>query len=629
MSRRIESAVPELDLLRFELRINGSPVPLEKIPLELLILLVENRGQLVSREAIIERLWGKDVYLDTEQGINTAIRKIRRAFCDEPENPRFVQTVVGKGYRFVGPITVIGRENENSTPVPSTSTGLALSFRSIPGWLFPSIGVGLILVSLLILPAMVKPGGRERSSVPEIRSIAVLPFENLSGDSEKDYLAEGMTDALLSDLAQIHSLRVISRTSSMHYRGSMKSLPEIAKELNVDAVVEGTLACSGNRARVTAQLIQASTDKHLWADSYERNLEDLIAFQAKVALNIASEISATLSSQEQLRIARNPLIKPEARDAYLRGRYLLNLRDRDNLLRAPYYFRLATEKDPTFAEAYAGLSEAYSACAGWDVLREEGIDEKIEAAAVMAVKLDDNSSAAHTALASYMCTRKDRQGIEREIKRALELNPNNSTAHKLYALYLHLVGKLDSAIEEATRAQDLDPLAAHLSITLGHLFYDARQFDRAIAQFRRAIELDPQLQFLHLNIGWAYARNGMHRQAVREWKAYWDRSPKLSRIVNKAYERSGYQGYLRSLLQENFAHAFSPLRFSSYQRAVILTELGDKNRAFDALATAIQEHDDDLDELQVDSDLDALRADVRFPELVSRCRKENGTSRPF
>jgi tetratricopeptide (TPR) repeat protein len=205
----------------------------------------------------------------------------------------------------------------------------------------------------------------------------------------------------------------------------------------------------------------------------------------------------------------------------------------------------------------------------------------------------------------------------------------NSTAHKLYALYLHLNGQIDSGIEEASRAQDLDPLAAHLSITLGHLLYDARQFDRAIAQFQRAMELDPSLQFLHLNIGWAYARNGMQKEAMKEWKTYWDRSPKISHILEKAYQQSGYRGYLSSLLQEDFAKGWSPMRFSNYQRAVILAELGEKDRAFDALANAIKQQDEDLEELLGDPDLDVLRADARFPDLVSRCRKECGTSRPF
>jgi TolB-like protein len=452
---------------------------------------------------------------------------------------------------------------------------------------------------------------------PGIRSIAVLPFENLSGDPSQDYFADGISDALLTNLAQIHSLRVISRTSSLRYRDSRKSLSEIAKDLNVDAVVEGTFSRSNERVRVTAQLIQAPTDRHIWAEAYDRKVEDILSMQSAIALEVARHVSAVLSSEEQLRLSRSPRITPEAQEAYLRARYLMNLRGRENLIRAPAYFQLAITKDPNFADAYAGLAESYGMLAAWGLADDKEINPKL-AVATKAVELDPESSAAHAAMALYLRSQMDRNGSKREIKRALELNPNNSNAHKLYGFYLAFDGQLQEGIDEEMVAVDLDPLAAHLHISLGHLLSNARQFDSAISHWQKAMELDPNLTFLHLNVGWTYAHKGMQEEAIREWSLYWAKNPEISRILISAYEQFGYQGYLRALLGRDFATAFQPMRWSHYQRAVIFTELGENDLAFESLAKAIDERDMDLDELTVDPDLEKLRSDSRFPGLVAR-----------
>ncbi len=625
------SVIPELDLHRYELRVNGETVRLEKIPMDLLIYLVDNRDRLVTRETIAERLWGKDVYLDTEQGINTAVRKIRQALGDDAEQAQFLQTVVGKGYRFVGPIAVTGNgsspANENiASPDERSPTIIGPNLRQ-RSWPIAVFSIGLLAVLMTVLFAAKFRGLRPDPPITKLafRSIAVLPFENLSGDPEQEYLADGVTDTLLTNLAQIHSLRVISRGSTLQYRGTRKSLPQIARELKVDALVEGTFSRSGDRVRITAQLIEAATDQHLWADVYERNVEDLLRLQSEIALNVATRISATLSSEEQLRLASSRQTQPEAQEAYLRGRYLLSLRGQDNLVRAPYYFQLAVDKDPTFAEAYAGLAESYSTLAAWGLINGEDADAKVGAAAMKAVQLNGNSSAAHTALASYKCTLK-----EREIRHALQLNPSNTTAHKLYGLYLHLTGDFDGAISEETRAQELDPFSAHLRLSLGHVLYDAKQFDRAIIQFQKAIELEPEFHFLYLNIGWAYAHQGQHEAAVKEWSRHWAHTPAVAGVLNRAYEKTGYRGYLRAELGQEFAQAVRPMICpTNYQRAVIYAELGDKDQAFHSLGRAVEQRDDDLAELLVDPDLESLRSDPRFDELVQRCRRECGANRPF
>lgn len=635
MTEPSQPAPLELDTIRYELRLGERVLRLEKIPMELLILLAQKKGQLVGRQEIIDKLWGKDVFLDTEQGINTAIRKIRLALNDNPEHPRFLQTVVGKGYRFVGPITVTPNGSSyasEDTPRPDGQHQTRLAHGRQRPWPIALYSIALLAVLVVVLFVAKFPGVRRSRPTTKlaIRSIAVLPFENLSGDADQEYLADGIADALLTNLAQIHSLRVISRASTLQYRGTHRSLPQIARELNVDALVEGTLSRSGNRVRITAQLIEAATDQHLWADVYERNVEDLLRLQSEIALNVTTRISATLSSEEQLRLASFRQTQPEAQEAYLRGRYLLSLRGQDNLVRAPYYFQLAVDKDPAFAEAYAGLAESYSTLAGWGLIKGADADAKILPAALKAVQLDDNSSAAHTALASFKCTQRDREGVEGEIRRALQLNPSNSTAHKLYGLYLHLTGDFDGAIAEETRAQELDPFSAHLRLSLGHVLYDAKQFDRAIVQFQKAIELEPEFHFLYLNIGWSYAHQGLHEAAVKEWSRHWVHTPAVAGVLNRAYEKWGYRSYLRAELGQEFAKAIRPMIYpTNYQRAVIYAELGEKDHAFSSLAKAVQQHDEDLEELLVDPDLESLRSDPRFDALVQRCRRECGASRPF
>lgn len=357
-----------LDLKRYQIRRNGSVLRIEKIPMEFFILLVEKKCELVSREEIIERLWGKDVFLDTEQGINTAIRKIRLALKDDSEQSRFIQTVVGKGYRFIGPITVVKNGSapteapeEPRLPSPTVfpkATARARRFR---------LKSALAVVALTALTVLLAYGFnffrvRQRLLTRnlQIRSIAVLPLENLSGNPAEDYFAEGMTDELITNLAKVSSLRVISRTSVMRFKGARRPLPEIASALNVDAVVEGSVVRSGNRVRITAQLIYAPTDRHLWAEEYERDQRDVLELQSEVARTIAQGIRATLTPQEQLRLVSRGAVNPQAYEMYLRGRSYWNQRTEAALGKAIDQFSKAIQSDANFAEAYSGLADSYT-----------------------------------------------------------------------------------------------------------------------------------------------------------------------------------------------------------------------------------------------------------------------------
>jgi TolB-like protein/DNA-binding winged helix-turn-helix (wHTH) protein/Tfp pilus assembly protein PilF len=635
----------ELDAVRYELRRGKRVLRLEKIPMELLILLAERKHQLVGRQEIIDKLWGKDVFLDTEQGINTAIRKIRLVLRDDSEDPRFLQTVVGKGYRLVGPITLVGnghKETRERSPGPSGPAANSISRRS-RSWMIIAVIAGVAIFAAGMI-AINNSSWRDRllNRNPGIRSIAVLPLDNLSGDPAQEYFADGMTDALITNLAQIHALRVISRTSAVHYQGSHKSLPEIAKELNVDAVVEGTVSRSGNRVRITAQLIHAATDRHLWAESYERNLGDLLELQGEISLDIAREVSATLTTREQLRLTHSRPVNPEAQEAYLRGRYLLDLRNHENLDKAPQYFQQAIEKDPHFAAAYAGLADCYLFLSNWEHVSEART--KAKAAITSALEIDDGSSEAHTSLGYYRLEyERDPNSIEAEFKRALELNPNNSDAHKYYAFYWMQAGRFDEATAEAMRALDLDPFAPHLNASAGHVFYDARQYDAAIKAWNRAIELDPSLYFWRDGISSADAHQGMYDEAVKEElrffeemyrqkkHTHWEQGLKAAALFKKAYANLGYTGYLRAKLGREFADIMKCGTdcWSPYERAAIHAQLGQKSQAFDALATAVKEQNENLVELTVDPDLESLHSDPRFAELVRTCRAECGSSSPF
>lgn len=633
----------EVDLGRYEVRRGGSVLRLEKIPMELLILLAEKKDQLVSREEIIARLWGKDVFLDTEQGINTAIRKIRLALRDDPEQPQFLQTVVGKGYRFVGAIALIGNgQKETEQPLvepPSTSTKSG-SYRS---WTIAGaiVGIAIAVVVLLVGPRL-----RNRlSRNPGIRSIVVLPLGNLSGDPAQEYFADGMTDALITDLAQIRTLRVISRTSADYYKGLHRSLPEIAKELNVDAVVEGTVSRSGNRVRITAQLIHAPTDRHLWADSYERAVGDVLALQGEIALDIAREVSATLTPREQLRLSHSRPVTSESQEAYFRGRYLLDLRNNGNLDKASEYFQQAIEKDPNFAAAYAGLSDCYLFLVAWEHVSADAVRTRAKAAITKALEIDSGSSEAHTSLAYYKLTyeRWDPSDIETEFKRALELNSNNSDAHKYYSFYLMQAGRFEEATTEAMRALDIDPFAPHLSASAGHVFYEARQYDVAIKAWQRAMEHDPSLYWWHDCVASAYAHRGMYDEAVSEelelleamyrekTHFHWEQGRKVAALFKKGYLISGYPGYLRAKLGSDYAKLMKcgSACWTFYERAAIYAQLGEKDNAFEALTNAVQKQDGDLVELLVDPDLETLHSDPRFEELAHRCRAECGIARPF
>jgi len=473
-SERVHFGVFEADLRSGELRKRGVKIKLHHQPFQILTMLLEHPGEVVTREELKTKLWPLDTFVDFDVGLNSAVKKLRNALGDSAEIPRYVETLPRRGYRFIGLLSdastsqaapryaVAGSvvEEQPSAANEGVATGVSAVSGARRGWVLWAMAV--VAVALLVLLAGLNVRSwRERllarATPIHIRSIAVLPLENLSGDPAQEFLTDGMTDALITDLAQISSLRVISRTSVMRYKGTRKALPEIAKELNVDGIVEGVVVRSADRVRIDAQLIEASTDRHFWARSYERNLGDAIALQNEVAQAIANEIQTKLTPVEQARLAQARPVDPQAYEFYLKGRYFWNKRTDTSAQKGIEYFQQAIQKDPNYALAYAGLADAYIVR---DDLSPEEQYSKAKAMARTALQIDDGLAEAHNAMAmSLFCYDWDWPGAEKEFQRALALNPNYAQAHQWYGHFLRAMGRQNSARAEIKRAHELDPLS--------------------------------------------------------------------------------------------------------------------------------------------------------------------------
>jgi len=473
-SRVVRFGTFEADLATRELRKSGVRIKLHGQPFELLAMLLERPGEAVPREELRQRLWSTDTFVDFDAGVNTAINRLREALGDSAESPRFIETLPRRGYRFIAPV-----EAESSAQPVSHGDPAEPSVSEAPQSAAPvttrihrsrikTLEAGLALVVALII-VLSWLSVRERllghPNPPHVSSLAVLPLANLSGDSGQDFFADGMTEALITDLGKISALRVISRTSVVQYKGTKKPLPEIARELNVDALVEGTVLRSGNHLRITANLLQASPEKHLWAESYESDVGDVLALQGRVAQAIASEIQVKLTPEEQKLLGNAGPVDPQAHDDYLKGRYFCDKDTRVGGDKGIQYFELAIKEAPSDPLGYAGLANCYAMLSwGGDIfvgdLSPAEMMPKTRDAASHALQLDGHLAEAHTSLAAVeMILNWNWAGAEREFKRAIELNPSYSVAHVLYAHYLTAVGRPDESVAEAKRALEQDPLS--------------------------------------------------------------------------------------------------------------------------------------------------------------------------
>ena len=478
---------------------------------------------------------------------------------------------------------------------------------------------GLALVAVVaVLAGLNVAGLRDRlfprwAAPPHIDSIAVLPLENLSHDPNQEYFADGMTEELITNLGKISALRVISRTSVMRYKGTKKPLPEIARELNVDAVVEGAVLRSGNRVRITAQLIQANPEKHLWADSYERDPRDILALQSEVARAITDEIKIKVSPQEQARLARARQVNPQAHELYLKGQYYNNRRDPE---KASDYFKAAINADPTYAPPYAGLAAVYSYLGRFEVLPASEAFSKARAAAEKALELDETLGEAHAALGFTLLSFDwDWTAAEREYKRALELSPSVAPIRSSYGQFLVRMGRHQEAIREARRGVELDPVSPERYVDLGWIYWESRQYDQALEQYRKTLELDPT-QNVSFYFAVAFREKGMYQEAIAEFLQMPDNPVKFGQGGN-AYARAGRVREAREAIRKLKERAKIDFR-GTCMVALVYAGLGEKDQAFEWLEKAYLVRDRGMTFLKIDPGLDPLRSDSRFQDLLRR-----------
>jgi len=621
----------ELDLYSREVRKGGMRIRVQQQPLKLLEILLERPGEMVTREELRTRIWPNESFGDFDQAVNVAVTKLRAALQDSAENPQYVETLPKRGYRFIAPVAIVGGLSPDPTEASARNVsggathdagrvaGMADApphLLSLRGW---KIIAFALLVCLLVLAGWVWRSNRQPSF--SIRSLAVLPLDNLSGDASQDYFADGMTDQLITDLAQISALRVISRTSVMSYKRARKPLPEIARELHVDAVIEGTVLRSGDQVRITAQLIQASADKHLWAKSYEGNLQDTLAVQKSVADDIAEQIRIELTPQERAGLKNVKAVNPEAYEDYLKGRYFWNKRTPDALKKAIDHFNQAIERDSNYAPAYSGLADSYVILGAWQyaVLDPKETYPRAKAAAIKAVELDDTLAEAHISLA--MSTDMfvwDWEAAEREYRRGIELNPGYATGHHWYAEHLSETGRNDEAIAEIRKAESLDPLSLITGADVATLLVIARRYDEAIEHAKKTIELGPDFAVSHFALGMAYEQKGQSDGAIAAFQKAVEFSggntafkSNLAHAYAVAGRRSDAVAILNEL-KDRSKHEF----LNPSEIALIYVGLGQKDQAMVWLEKAYEGRFDPV--ILTWPAFDPLRSDPRFHDLVRR-----------
>ena len=620
-----------MDVRAGELRKHGLRVRLQEQPFQILAMLLEHPGQVVTREELQKKLWPADTFVDFDHGLNKAVNKIRDALGDSAESPRFVETVARRGYRFLAEVKAADAAPGQSPhvappPIPAAETRDRPDLAVTPAATknrAPSLAWKMAVfvpLALIVFFTGWKLHSRYYAATV-IHSLAVLPLESLSNDASQDYFADGMTDELISDLGQLSALRVISRTSVMGYKHAHKPLPQIARELNVDAIVEGTVLRSGDRVRITAQLIDATADKHLWSQSYEGELKDTLALQNQVARAIADQIRIKLNPQEQaaLKIAR--VVNPEAYESYLKGRYFWNKRTPDSLKVALAYFNQAIDEDPNYAQAYSGLADTYALLGDWQyaVMTSKEAFPRAKAAAIKALELDSTLSEAHNSLAfCFDAFDWDLESAGKEFQRSIELNPGYATAHHWYAWHLSLLGRFDEALEEMRKAKNLDPLSLIINADLAELLVIAHFYDESIIQSRATIAMDPNFALAHNQLAQAYLQKHMNVEAIAELQKAVELSggsPTCVANLARAYAASGKTSEAVKLLGDLKNHSNRGYSDAS-EVAVVYAALGDKDQAMHWLEIGYEERFNPGVLLR--PGFNPLRSDQRFQDLLRR-----------
>ncbi|WP_109488589.1 winged helix-turn-helix domain-containing tetratricopeptide repeat protein [Occallatibacter savannae] len=619
----------EFDCITRELKKSGRVMRLEPQPAKVLSVLVHKAGEIVTRQELIRTVWGADTFVDFDQGLNYAIRRIRAALEDDADAPRFLETVPKLGYRLIALIS----SSPNSELEDANHTA-SLPSTTLPRLYWVAIGASvLILVLFLAGPAIISEFRRPSPQIAEpVSSIAVLPLRNLSADPEQEYFSDGMTDELITDLAKSNKLRVTSHTSVERYKNTRVPLPEIAKQLGVDAIIEGTVMRSAGRVRITVQLIDSRSDQHLWADSYERDLNDILKLQDEVATQIASKIGSHIISPTDARMAvrdvsSNPNKQPirplniEAHDAYLKGRYWWHRRGTEAETRGLQFFQRAVDLDPTYAPAWAGIADSYAVMAHHGGLQANEAMPKAETAALKALALDDSLAEAHASLAlikfSYYW---DYATADEEFRRAIELDPNYATAHHWYSHYLVFAGRFEQALSEIQIARQLDPYSVSINTWSALIYYYQGQYERSAAQFRSTLELDPAFgPFVADDLARVYEQQENYPEAIKEHQLEWTAAgrPKDGELLRNAFLAGGPDGYWRrrvSLLKPVGRSGIG----SALQLALVYSHMRDREQTLRWLEYAYQEHSPWINFMARDPEFAWLRTEPQFENLESR-----------
>jgi TolB-like protein len=576
-ARVLRFGIFELDTRAGELRKRGVRLPLQGQPLQVLGTLLQHAGDLVTREELRTQIWQADTFIDFDHSLHNAIARLRETLGDSAETPRYIETLPRRGYRFIGAV-------EEVTSKPP----------------------------------------RQRSAEPgqaRIQAIAVLPLEDLSGDAGQDYFADGMTEALITRLAKIKALRVISRTSAMQYKGARKSLPQIANELSVDAVIEGSVLRSGERVRINAQLIHAATDQHLWAESYERDFRDILALQSEIAQQVAEEVRVILTPEERARLGSVRQVNPAAHEFYLKARYHWNKRTEKNVRKALTFFHQAIDQDPTYPDGYVGLADCYNILGYYNALAPMEAYPKGKAAALRALELDASMAEPHATLGVVKRDFEwDWSGAELVFRRAIELDPGCMEAHHWLSTLLSMMGRHAEALQGKRLALAMDPLSVVVRTDLARMYYFARDYHRALEHYRAAVDMDPTFGFSHLGLARVYEQTGLFQKAMAEL----GEGVRLSShstlalaslahghaVAGDAEKARTVLGDLKVMAKDKYV--------SPYDIAMIHVGLGESDEAFSWLQKALEERSIWLGYLNVEPQLDPLRSDSRFGELVRR-----------
>jgi TolB-like protein/DNA-binding winged helix-turn-helix (wHTH) protein len=628
-SRTARFGAYEVEARSGEVRKLGTRIKLGEQPLRILLMLIDRAGEPVTREELRAELWSDDTFVDFERGLNSAVQRLRECLCDSAAKPRWIETIPRRGYRFIGQVQwfdkgipselLLNTEPEDEVQEPTAETDVLVREESSRKWRANlrvlRIGVVVVATAAVLLAAVpfirqIRESAAARTR-PIIRSLAVLPFENLSADPNQEYFSDGMTDELITRLAQNPELRVISRTSVMQYKKVHRPLADVARELGVDGILEGSVERSGNRIHLNAQLIYALHERHLWAESYDRDLNDLASLQSELARTIARQVGLTTAAVPR----PERRISPEARDAYLMGRYYWFTSGSDEDIRK--YLQKAIDLQPDYAAAWSGLADYYFQTAVFGDSRPIDAVPMGEAAARKGVMLDDSLPEAHNTMAAAYFCRWELKQAERESARAVELNPNFAEGHYFRGYILQALNQTNEAIEEQKKAMELDPFARPWALT--YALIRAHQFDAALDEARLRSQAQPDNADLHEALSNAYHFKDMEKEAAREWETSFQlsRGKTFARAEQESFEKGGFRAVLEWQLSELKKKAAKQY-VQPLDMAYVYASLERKDEALHYLEEAYNERAPFLVRIQSDPNFDFLHSEPRYQAVVKK-----------